>query len=67
VEMASINTKDGIQKRQWVKIKLPLSVSYVYQAEYKIYDVMRLYIVLGTRWMHDINRQYQIDQNRNEM
>jgi len=42
-------------------------VSYVYEAEFTIYDVKGFDIVLGKRWMRDIKRQYQIDHDSNEM
>jgi len=66
-EMANIKAEDGIQKHQRVKLKLRLGASYVYEAEFRIYDVKGVDIVLGKRWMRDINRQYQIDHDSNEM
>jgi len=67
VEMANINAEDGIEKCQRVKFKLQLSVSYVYQAEFMMYDVKGFDTVLGKWWMRDINRRYQIDHDSNAM
>jgi len=67
VETANIKAEDGIEKRQGVKLKLRLSASHVYEAEFTIYDVKGFDIVLGKRWMCDINRRYQIDHDSNEM
>jgi len=67
VETANINAEDGIQKHQRVKLKLRLSVSYVYEAEYMIHHIKGFDIVLQKRWMCDVNRRYQIDHDRNEM
>jgi len=67
VETANIKAEDGIEKRRRVQLKLRLSVSYVYEAEFTIYDVKGFDIVLGKRWMCDINRQYQIDHDSNDM
>jgi hypothetical protein len=61
VETANIMAEDGIAKRQRVKFKLLLGASYVYEDEFTIYDVNGIDIVLGTRWMRNINLQYQID------
>jgi len=47
VETANIKAEDGIEKRQRVKLKLRLSASYVYDAEFTIYDVKGMDIVLG--------------------
>jgi hypothetical protein len=41
--------EDGIEKRQRVKLKLRLGASYVYDAEFTIYDVKGFDIVLGRR------------------
>ena len=67
VETANIKAEDGIEKRQRVKLKLRLGASYVYEAEFTIYDVKGFDIVLGKRWMRDINRRYQMDHDSNEM
>jgi hypothetical protein len=67
VETANIKAEDGIKKGQRVKLKLRLGASYVYDAELTIYDVKAFDIVLGKRWMCDINRRYQIDHDSNEM
>jgi len=67
VETANIKAEDGIETRQRVKLKLRVSASYVYEAEFMIYDVKGFDMVLGTRSMRDINRRYQIDQDSNEM
>ena len=55
VETANIKAENGIEKRQRVILKLRLSASYVYEAEFMIYDVKGFDIVLGKRWMGDIN------------
>ena len=47
-------------------MKLRLAASYVYEAGITVYDVKGLDIVLGKRWMRDINRCYQIDHDSNE-
>jgi hypothetical protein len=44
-----MNAEDGIEKRQRVKLKLRLGASYVYDAEFTIYDVKGFDIVLGRR------------------
>jgi len=67
VETANIKAEDGIEKRQRVKLKLPLGASYVSEADFTIHDVKGFAIVVGKRWMRDINRQYQIDHDSNEM
>jgi len=54
-ETANINTEVGIENRQRVKLKLQLGASYVYEAEFTIYDITGFDIVLGKSWMHDIN------------
>jgi hypothetical protein len=56
VEMANIKAEDGFENRQRVKLKLPLGALYVYEAEFTIYNVKGCDIVLGQRWMCDINR-----------
>jgi hypothetical protein len=58
VETANIKAEDGIKKGQRVKLKLRLGASYVYDAEFTIYDVKGFDIVLGKRWMRDINQRY---------
>jgi hypothetical protein len=55
------------EKLQRVKLKLRLVASYVHEAEFTIYDVKGFDIVLGKRWMRDINRRYQIDHDCNDM
>jgi len=47
VETANIKAEDGIEKRQRVKWKLRLGASYVYDAEFTIYDIKSFDIVLG--------------------
>jgi len=56
VETANIKAEDGIEKRQRVQLKLRLGVSYVYEAEFTIYDVKGFDIVLGKGWIGDRNR-----------
>jgi len=67
VKTANIKAQNGIEKCPRVKLKLRLGASYVYQAEFTIYNVKGFDIVLGKRWMRDINRRYQIDHDSNEM
>jgi len=67
VKTANIKAEDGIEKRQRVKLKLQLGACYVYEVKFTIYDVKGFDIVLCKRWMNDINRQYQIDHDSNEM
>jgi len=67
VEMANANAEDGIEKCQRVKLKVWLGASYVYEADFVVYDVKGFEIVLGKRWMSDINRNYQIDHDSNKM
>ena len=67
VETANIMAEDGIEKHQRVQLKLPLSASYVYEAEFTIYDVKGFDIALGKRWMCDINRRYQFNHDSTEM
>jgi hypothetical protein len=55
VQMANIKAEDGIEKRERVKLKQRLGASYIYDAEFTIYDIKGFDIVLGKRWMHDIN------------
>jgi hypothetical protein len=66
-EMADIKAEDGIEKRQRVKLKLELGASYVYEAEFMIYDIKGFDSVPPKIWMHDINRRYQIDNDSHEM
>jgi len=44
-----------------------LGVSFVYEAEFTIYDVKGFDILLGDQWMSDSNRRYQIDLHSNTM
>jgi len=67
VETANIKAENGTEERQRVKLKLRLGVSYVYEAKFTIYHVKGFDIVLGDRWMCDINRRYQIDHDSHEM
>jgi hypothetical protein len=47
VVTANIKAKDGIKICQQVKLKLQLGASYVYKAEFVIYNFKGLDIVLG--------------------
>ena len=47
VETAIIKAENGIEKGQRVKLKLRLGASYVYEAEFMMYDVKGFDIVLG--------------------
>jgi len=67
VETANIKAEDGIEKRQRVKLQLRLGASYIYVAEFTIYNVKGFDIVRGKRWMRDINQRYQIDHDSNAM
>jgi hypothetical protein len=55
VETANIKAEDGLEKHERVKLKLRLGASYVYKAEFTIYDIKGFDIMLGKRWMRDIN------------
>jgi hypothetical protein len=66
VETANANIEDVVERRQ--RVRLPLHIrSYVYKALFTIYDVKGFDIVLGKRWMRDINGRYHIDHDSNEM
>jgi len=67
VETPNIKADDGIEQDQRAKLKLRLGALYGYEAEFTIDDVKRFYIVLGKRWMRDINRRNQIDHDSNEI
>ena len=54
VETANVNAEDGLEKRQRVKLKLRLGVSYDYEAQFMVH-VKGFDIVLGKRWMCDKN------------
>jgi len=56
VETANVNGEDGIEKRQQVELELKLGASCVYDAKFVVYDLNGFDIVLGTKWMRDINR-----------
>jgi len=56
VGTANIKAEHGIKNHQRVKLKLQLTVSYVYEAEFTMYDVEGFGIVLGKRWMRDITQ-----------
>jgi hypothetical protein len=66
VEIANANTQDSIEKRQRVRLHLHIG-SYTYEANFTIYDVKGFDIVLGKRWMRDINGRHHIDHHTNEM
>jgi hypothetical protein len=66
VETANSNVEDVVERLQ--RVRLPLHIgSYVYKALFTIYDVKGFDIVLGKRWMRDINGCYHIDHDSNEM
>jgi hypothetical protein len=60
VETANANVEDVVERRQRVSLSVHIG-SYVYKARFTIYDVKGFDIVLGKRWMRDINGQYHID------
>jgi hypothetical protein len=66
VETANANTQDSVERRQPVRLRLHIG-SYVYEADFTIYDVKGFDIVLGRRWMRDINGRHHIDHHTNEM
>jgi hypothetical protein len=66
VETANSNVEDVVERRQRVRLSLHIG-SYVYKALFTIYDVKGFDIVLGKRWMRDINGRYHIDHDSNEM
>ena len=67
VEMANVNTEDGMEQCQWVKLKIRLGVSYVYEAEFAVSDINDFDISLGKRWIHDIKHQYYVDHDTNKI
>jgi hypothetical protein len=66
VETANANVEDVVERRQRVTLSVHIG-SYVYKARFTIYDVKGFDIVLGKRWMRDINGRYHIDHDSNEM
>jgi hypothetical protein len=66
VETANAKTQDSVERRQRVRLRLHIG-SYVYEAAFTIYDVKGFDIVLGKRWMRDINGRHYIDHATNEM
>jgi hypothetical protein len=66
VETANANVEDVVERHQRVTLSLHIG-SYVYKARFTIYDVKGFDIVLGKRWMRDINGRYHIDHDSNEM
>ena len=67
VETANVNAGNGVEKRQRVTLKLRLGASDVSEVDFVGYDVKRFDIVLGKRWMCDINCHHQIDHDSNKM
>jgi hypothetical protein len=66
METANANVEDVVEWRQRLSLSVDIG-SYVYKARLTIYDVEGFNIVLGKRWMHDINGWYHIDHDSNEM
>jgi hypothetical protein len=66
VETANANVEDVVEQRQRVRLCIHIG-SYVYKTWFTIYDVKGFDIVLGKRWMRDINGRYHIDHDSNEM
>jgi hypothetical protein len=66
VETANANVEDVVERRQRVRLSVHIG-SYVYKALFTIDDVKGFDIVLGKRWMRDINGRYHIDHDSNEM
>jgi len=60
VETANVNSEEGIETHQQSKSKPHLGASYVYKAELTVYDIKGFDIVLGKRWMCDMNCQYSM-------
>jgi len=67
VEMANVNADDGTQNCQQVKLILRLGVFNVCKAEYTIHGIKGFDIMLGKTWMLDINHQYQIEHDSNDI
>jgi len=67
VEMANVTINDGIEKCLRVKLNVPLGVSYVYEADYAVYDVKGCDLVLGKRWIRDTKHHHHINHDSNEM
>jgi hypothetical protein len=60
VETANANVENVVERCQRVSLSVHIG-SYVYKARFTIYDVKGFDIVLGKRWMRDINGRYHID------
>jgi len=68
VEMLNDKVEDGIERRQQVHLKLKLGDdSYAYTGWFTVYDVKGFEIILGKRWVCDINGTYHINHRTNEM
>jgi hypothetical protein len=67
VGTANVNAVNGIGKCQRVKLNLRFGLSYVYEAEYTVFNVKGFDVVLGKRWMRIIYRRYQIFHHSNKM
>jgi hypothetical protein len=66
VETANAHNTDEVEQRQRAKLRLHIG-SYQYETSFTIYDVKSFDIVLGKRWMRDINGRHHIDHDANEM
>lgn len=66
VETANAKGDNGIEKRERISLSLSIG-SYHYKSDFTIYDVSGFDIILGKRWMKDINGHYNIDHSTNEM
>jgi hypothetical protein len=66
VATANANAQDAVERRQRARLRLHLG-SYIYEASFTIYDMKGFDIVLGKRWMRNINSRYYIDHDTNEM
>jgi hypothetical protein len=68
VETANEQVDDGIERGQQVRLKLRLGDDgYVYTGWFTVYNILAFDIVLGQRWVRDINGIYSINHRMNEM
>jgi hypothetical protein len=68
VEMANDKVEDSIERRQQVRLKLKLGDDgYAYTGWFTVCNVKGFDIILGKRWVGDINGTYHIDHRTNEM
>ena len=67
VETANATANDKVQRRERVQLKVHIGQSYSYTAYFTIYNMKGFDILLGKRWVRDINLKHHIDHDTNEM